>query len=192
MTDPILFLTAVMLVLLTPGPTNTLLAAAGAAGGAKAGWRLPLMEAAAYLISVSLLGWGIGPVAEAVPALKTALRLAAGLYLAYVALTLWRSGVAEFNQRRAVAPAQVFTATLLNPKCLIFAFGLVPMDHPAAALYLAGFALCVLTAGTGWLLLGAALRRGLSPEKLCCAPRAAAVVLSGFSAALVASPFIAG
>lgn len=192
MTDPILFLTAVMLVLLTPGPTNTLLAAAGAAGGAKVGWRLPLMEAAAYLVSVSLLGWGIGPVAEAVPALKTALRLAAGLYLAYVAFTLWRSGVAEFNQRRAVSPAQVFTATLLNPKCLIFAFGLVPMDHPAAALYLAGFAGCVLTAGTGWLLLGAALRRGLSPEKLRCAPRAAAVVLSGFSAALVASPFIAG
>ncbi|HRQ81753.1 MAG TPA: LysE family transporter, partial [Azospirillaceae bacterium] len=163
MTDPILFLTAVMLVLLTPGPTNTLLAAAGAAGGAKAGWRLPLMEAAAYLVSVSLLGWGIGPVAEAVPALKTALRLAAGLYLAYVAFTLWRSGVATLGERRAVGPAQVFTATLLNPKCLIFAFGLVPMDHPAAALYLAAFAGCVLTAGTGWLLLGAALRRGLSP-----------------------------
>lgn len=192
MTDPILFFTAVMLVLLTPGPTNTLLAAAGAAGGAKAGWRLPLTEAAAYLVSVSLLGWAVGPVAEAVPALKTALRLAAGLYLAYVAFTLWRSGVATLGERRAVGPAQVFTATLLNPKCLIFAFGLVPMDHPAAAAYLAAFAGCVLSAGTGWLLLGAALRRGLSPEKLRRAPRAAAVVLSGFSAALVASPFIAG
>lgn len=192
MTDPVLFLTAVMLVLLTPGPTNTLLAAAGAANGAKAGWRLPLMEAAAYLMSVSLLGWGVGPLAEAVPALKTALRFAAGLYLAYVAFKLWRSGVATLGAQHAVSPAQVFTATLLNPKCLIFAFGLAPLDHPAAAAYLAAFALCVLTAGTGWLLLGAALRRGLSPEKLCCAPRAAAIVLSGFSAALVASPFIAG
>lgn len=192
MTDPILFLTAVMLVLLTPGPTNTLLATAGASVGAKAAWRLPPAEAAAYLISVSLLGWGIGPLADAAPHLKTALRLTAGAYLAFVAVKLWRSGVDALGERRAVTTRQVFVATLLNPKCLIFAFGLVPVDHPAAAGYLAAFALCVLTAGTGWLLLGAALRRGLSPEKLCCAPRAAAVVLSGFSAALIASPFIAG
>lgn len=191
MTDPILFFAAVMAVLLTPGPTNTLLAAAGATAGAQAAWRLPLAETAAYLISVSLLGWGVGPLAETWPGLKTALRLGAGLYLAYVALSLWRGGLAELNGHRAVSTRQVFVATLLNPKCLIFAFGLVPMDHPAAAAYLAGFALCVATAGTGWLCLGAALRRGLPPEKLCCAPRVAAVILSGFSAALIMSPFLA-
>lgn len=192
MTDPALFLAAVLAVLLTPGPTNTLLATAGAGVGARAAWRLPLAETAAYLISVGVLTWVVGPVAETTPGVKTGLRLAAGVYLAWTAFRLWGDGMASLGREgRAVSTRQVFIATLLNPKCLIFAFGLIPADHPAAAAYFAAFAACVSAAGTGWLLLGAALRRGLSPEKLRCAPRVAALALSCFSAALIASPFMA-
>jgi threonine/homoserine/homoserine lactone efflux protein len=192
MTDPALFLIAVLALLATPGPTNTLLATAGATVGAAAAWRLPLAETAAYLIAVMGLGWGLGPLTAQNPALAIGLRFAAGLYLAFLAVKLWRGGATAFHERRAVSPREVFIATLFNPKGLIFAFGLIPMNDPAAATYLAAFAIAVATVGAGWVCLGAALRRGLSPERLCCAPRAAALALSGFSAMLIASPFLAG
>lgn len=191
MTDPALFMIAILALLATPGPTNSLLAAAGAVG-APAIWRLPVVEAAAYLVSVIVLGWGLGPAIAQTPGPATALRLAAGLYLAFLAVKLWRSGATAFHERRAVSPREVFIATLFNPKGLIFAFGLIPMSDPAAVAYLAVFAVTTVAVGTGWVCLGVALRRGLSPERLCCAPRVAALALSGFSAVLLASPFLAG
>ena len=192
MTDPAFFLAAILALLATPGPTNTLLATAGATVGVRAAWRLPIAEAAAYLIAVAGLGWGLGPLAAQTPSMEAGLRLVAGLYLAYLAVKLWRSGVAALHERRTIPPHEVFIATLFNPKGLIFAFALIPMNDQAVAAYLAAFAAATLAVGMGWVCLGAALRRGLSAERLRAAPRAAALALSGFSAALIASPFLAG
>lgn len=47
---------ALLLLLVVPGPTNTLLFRAGVLFGFAASWRLAIVECLAYLIQVSL--WG--------------------------------------------------------------------------------------------------------------------------------------
>ena len=131
MEDPLLFVLAVLTILGTPGPTNTLLATSGAAAGARASLALVQAEAAGYLIAILTLGLVLGPVVAASPLLATGLRLAVGSYLLLLAVRLWRRGGAALVEGGVVTPRQVFTTTLLNPKALVFALGVVPFGERA-------------------------------------------------------------
>ena len=57
MQDPFLFAAAVLAILWTPGPTNTLLATAGATRGFRHSLPLIPAEAAGYAISILVLLW---------------------------------------------------------------------------------------------------------------------------------------
>jgi len=58
MTDPILFAFAVIAILATPGPTNALLATAGAANGLRRSLPLVPAELAGYVIAIAAGGGG--------------------------------------------------------------------------------------------------------------------------------------
>ena len=78
MENPVLFAMAVLAVLGTPGPTNTLLATAGATGGLRCSLPLIPAEAAGYTISILTLGLALGPVVAGAPLLAGALRVSVG------------------------------------------------------------------------------------------------------------------
>jgi hypothetical protein len=123
--DPTVFALAVLAVLATPGPTNTLMAVAGAMLGVSRGLKLIPAEVAGYLTSISLLMFIFQPVVAALPLAATVLRFGCGSYLAILALTIWRSSKRDAVQTSLVSFQRVFVTTLLNPKSLIFAdFGL--------------------------------------------------------------------
>ncbi len=169
MHGPIAFLLAVVVVLLTPGPTNTLLATAGATEGARRSVGLLLAEVAGYLVSVSTLLFLVGPEVAKTPALSTLLRGTSALCLFYLATQLWRRPGSDAADPSRVGFRQVFTTTLLNPKGLVFAFAIFPpvqTGRIAAALpYLGMFAVSIVAVGSGWLALGSALGRGLLAER---------------------------
>ncbi|MCB4768943.1 LysE family transporter [Ancylobacter sp. Lp-2] len=192
MTDPVLFALAVLAILATPGPTNTLLATAGAAGG----WRraLPLMpaEIAGYLIAISTIGLALGPAVAASPVLGLSLRIAVGLYLLATAWALWhRAGGAPAEVARVVTPLRVFVTTLLNPKAILFALGVVPFGTERVWPYLAGFAgLCALVA-LGWVGFGTlAGRAAAATGRGHVVPRIGAAAVAGFAAMLLVSPLL--
>jgi threonine/homoserine/homoserine lactone efflux protein len=185
MTDPFAFAAAVAILLATPGPTNTLLLTAGAASRR---WSLSLViaEVAGYLATIVLVGYLIGGWVASVPALAKALRVAIALYLVYLAIRLWRAGLAAEAAPRGVRPRDVFITTMLNPKALLFALGIIPVHAPNALAYLAAFAALVVAAGSAWLLLGAALARGVLRESgRRMVPRLGAVAIVGFAGYLV-------
>ena len=127
---------AILALLLTPGPTNTLVALAASATGWGRALRLLPYEIAAYLLVTLPLAL-LGALAlEAVPMLRPIITLASGLWVMGLAIRMWRpnlaSGAAEITPRR------LFITTLLNPKALIF--GLVLLPGPQLALHTA---LCV-------------------------------------------------
>lgn len=189
MTDPVAFLLAVVALLATPGPTNTLLAASGAAAGLARSLRLVPAEIAGYGLAIGLLTTVVGPAAAAAPLLPAALKAAAAAYLAWSAVRLWRAGGAALAGVPAPATAaRVFATTLLNPKALVFAFAIFPAGSPASfALHFAAFAAAVLAVSTGWIAAGAAIARSpggvVTPARVS---RVAAAVLALFSVLLVA------
>lgn len=187
------FVLASLALLLTPGPTNTLLTVAGATRGFRAASPLLAAELGGYGVSVTVLALAIGPTIAAHVQFGWALRLACALYLAYLAIRLWRRPPPDPHQagsREAVHFRRVLVATLLNPKGLVFAFAILPGDAaepamPLRAMLLAGL---IPLCGAAWIWLGTALRRGTASSfGLLVIHRIGACVLAGFAAALTVS-----
>lgn len=175
---------ALLALLIAPGPTNALLALAGAQGGLRLALvRVPLVMAAYLAVVAPLLVWG-APLAESLPLLRAVLSGLAALWAARLALRLWSlPGAAATGAE--VSPGAIVVTTLLNPKGLIAGLVLLPGQGPVLPL-LALFAACALGAGAVWALLGAGLLRragrwltrgsavGLAALSLALALRAAA------------------
>lgn len=191
MEDPILFAAAVLAILCTPGPTNTLLATAGATRGF---WRsLPLVpaEAAGYAISILTLGLLLGPAIASAPLVGAALRAAVGVYLLLLAIGLWRRGGVALSAGAAVTPSQVFVTTLLNPKAIVFALGVVPFTAPRPWLYLLGFNALLVLVASCWIAAGALLGRAASNRGWATAvPRVGAAVVGSFAVLLIMAPLL--
>jgi len=188
MTNPWLFFLAVLTLLATPGPTNTLLASGAALSGLRASLVLLTAELLGYLVTVGLVGFLLRPVVIAYPVVGSALKLAVALYLVWAAFQLWRkSGRAEAGGA-AVRWRTVFTATLLNPKGLIFALGIIPFGQPTLPWFLLAFGVMVPAVGFCWLLAGHLLGAAAGTRRHFV-PRIASVALLGFAGAIAASAF---
>ena len=157
----------VLIILGTPGPTNTLLATSGAAVGMRRSLALLLAEACGYLISILGLGLVLGPIVAASPVVGTTLRLAVGVYLFLLAARLWRQGAVVHGGTIEIGPRQVCVTTLLNPKAIIFALGVIPFGSAHVLSYLLGFVALLAIVGTGWLLAGAGMGRAAPGRRLC-------------------------
>src|SRR5580693_3457866 len=177
----------IIVVLITPGPTNTLLAAAGLRQGVRRSLPLIAAELAGYLLSISVWGHFLAQAAHALPWLPSLLRVAAGVYIAYLAVDMWRAAVAlPDSTPRASGLRTLFVATLLNPKGLLFAgtiFPAVAFTHvPAYAIAMLMFAGLLVPIALAWIAFGAALGSGkltwLNPVKM---QRGASIVLGVFS-----------
>ncbi|GLR50966.1 threonine transporter RhtB [Shinella yambaruensis] len=180
------FVFAILALLLTPGPTNTLLTVGAAARGFRSSLPLLVGELAGYLVVVVPLATIAASLLEGRPALANALRLAAALWVLFLAVRLWRVSAVQEDRSTSspVTVGQVFLTTVLNPKAPII--GLVIMPHgtlaqiaPAIGL----FSLLVAGAGTSFLVLGSLIGRApvLSPQLVY---RVAAVCLGVFSLGL--------
>jgi threonine/homoserine/homoserine lactone efflux protein len=180
------FIVAILALLLTPGPTNTLLTVGAAARGFRSSLPLLIGELAGYLVVVVPLATIAASLLEGRPALAITLRLVAALWVLFLAIRLWRVSSSETTPDSAstVTIGQVFLTTVLNPKAPIV--GLVIMPHgplsqiaPAIGL----FSLLVAGAGTSFLVLGSLIGRApvLSPQLVY---RVAAVCLGVFSLGL--------
>jgi threonine/homoserine/homoserine lactone efflux protein len=190
MTDPLLFGLAVIAILATPGPTNTLLATAGAASGFRRSLPLVPAELAAYVIAIMTIGFLVSPLIANVPMLAAGLRLAVAVYLAILALRLWRRGAVDIVRGRLVRLRDVFVTTLLNPKAIIFATGVIPLHHPDSNAYLAVFCIVLACISAAWIGIGVVIGRGvLRAPGSPIVPRVGATALWAFAAILTVTAF---
>ena len=185
----------IAVVLITPGPTNTLLAAAGLRQGLRRSLPLVGAELAGYIVSISLWGHFLAQAAHAWPWLPSVLRVASGLYIAYLAVNMWKAAVAlSASTQTATGVRTLFVATLLNPKGLLFAGTIFPaaaFANGAAYLLAMSVFVCLLVpAALAWIAFGAALGNGklawVNPSKV---QRGASIVLGVFSLSLAWAAF---
>lgn len=155
------FLLAVWALLLTPGPTNILLAVSGMRSGFVSSLRLLPAELGAYLLIVTPLSL-VGPdLALVSPVLPRVLKLAAALWVLHLAIRLWRH-CATHRSVTSVSVRDVFLTTLLNPKGIVIGLVLLPSFATGGryAAYVASFALSVVAIGGIWAAGGASMGPG--------------------------------
>src|SRR5574343_431988 len=142
---------AILLLLLTPGPTNTLMMLSAAERGMSASLRLIPVELAAYLSTVVPLALFSHAAAAQMAALRPAVAILAGLWVLSLAVRLWnppKRGAGETS----VTPARLFVTTLLNPKALIFGLVLLPSAAPVQGF--AVFSALVVVVALVWAGIG--------------------------------------
>ncbi|MBP2559549.1 threonine/homoserine/homoserine lactone efflux protein [Neorhizobium galegae] len=153
------FTLAILLLLCTPGPTNTLMALGGYVGG----WlkALPLIggELGGYLLVIVPAATLAAPFFDAYPQALVWTKLAAGVWVLYLGYRLWMSE-RQAKDAMEVSVRQVFVTTVLNPKALIVALVIMPHGGFTELVpWLALFAGLVLLAANGWIAFGSLMRR---------------------------------
>jgi threonine/homoserine/homoserine lactone efflux protein len=180
------FLSAVLALLLAPGPTNTLMALAGAQAGFARVLRLLPVELLGYLTTILPLTWLGAPLLARWPVLATGLKVLAAAWVLWLALRLWR-GTGEGAEAQVTA-RRVFVTTMLNPKALIFGLVLLPgFGQAGFAPRLALF--CGMVSGVAVLWgLGGTLARagaGAGAERMVLVQRLAASWLAVVAVMLI-------
>ena len=181
------FALAALTLLALPGPTNMLLAAIGASRGMMRALPQLACVLAGYVIAISFWAEIVGAAAVGQPLVPVVAKLVAAAFLVWSGWKLW-SGAGQTDRRqRGITLWQVFTTTLVNPKGLVFAFGIFPqVGFVGRVPYLGVFAALVVVTAIGWMGLGRVAARSsrgwLTSARV---ERVTAVVLVGFAAVLV-------
>ncbi|MGU9856189.1 LysE family translocator [Pseudomonas sp. LF245] len=182
---------ALMLLLLAPGPTNTLLFRAGVLFGYRASWKLALIECLAYLLQVSVWGVALLYLAAFSPWALKATQLAAACYLLYVSYKLWqrKNSTVDSGGDRFSGP-YFFWLTVMNPKGLLIVSFIAPVNAfatlPGYAGFMATLALVVIPVGSAWIVLGSRFegiqKAWLTPLKI---NRATSIAIGCFATLMV-------
>ena len=182
-----LFVGLVAALLLTPGPTNTLLASSGIQMGLKRSLQLIPAEAIGYIIAISAWGMMIDHLGKTFSLLPTLLKLISAFYIVYLAIKLWRSADLKFDLNQpSIRPRELFCATLLNPKALLFASAIFPenawMDIKIFLIHMMLFLCLILPIAMFWIFIGSVLASNkVSWLNACNLQRTASLVLVSFS-----------
>jgi threonine/homoserine/homoserine lactone efflux protein len=148
------FTGAILLLLLTPGPTNTLMALAGYSRGIVRALPFIGSEVGGYLLVIVPVATLAGPFFEATPSLSMIIRVLASIWVLFLSYRLWFHGKSQ-QVVRGVTPSDVFVTTILNPKALIVALVIMPHGALLALIpWIACFVGLVVFAASGWIVLG--------------------------------------
>lgn len=174
------------LILMMPGPTNTLLMASGYTCGPARTLPLIATEALGYSIAISAWGFVLIELSARYAGIGTAVKLLCAIYLAYLAVRIASTKLlASESRRSAVSSKSLLTATLLNPKAFLFASVVFPREvYGTAELYswaLLSFVLIVVQIGFAWAWLGQAVRTAPSHAMQLWMPKLIGLSLLSFS-----------
>lgn len=179
---------AIALLLLTPGPTNILLAIAGATGAPRQNVPLLLAGCLGYLVTIIPLVAFAGPLLAEHPLLASVLKLTSAAWVTLLAIKLWFTPLTELSETGLVTARQMFVTTMLNPKALIFGIAILPNGGFIETLPRLGiFAVIVLLVSALWLSAGASVLRFASRRFPCLFCRVASSFLMAFAVSLAAS-----
>lgn len=155
------FVAAALALLIAPGPTNTLMAVAGAQQGLVRSMRLIPAEIAGYLTIVLPLSYIGAQLFAAMPWLVIALEVCASIWVMVLAVKLWRQPATN-TKATSIRFSDIYLTTVMNPKGMILGLVLLPpFGAQGYGLYLAGLILLISVVAGLWSSLGALLQ---SPE----------------------------
>lgn len=170
-------------LLLTPGPTNLLLAVSTASSGLRRTASMLGAVVLAYLAvmaAVAMLAALIPPDSQST--VRTAMKVCAILWLLWLAYRVW-TGNDDSVDQRLVTTRQVFVTTLVNPKATIVA--LLVLSHGMTTWLVIAVAALTYLAGAAWIIVGLLVgRNGSGLLGRGVLRKASAICLAGFGVLL--------
>jgi threonine/homoserine/homoserine lactone efflux protein len=184
----IAFVVFALATLFSPGPNNIMLMTSGLNFGFRRTLPHALGVSIGFGFMVLVVGFGLGALFAAVPALYTVLKFAGAAYLLYLAWRIARSGTAHGDATaKPLSFLQGAAFQWVNAKGWVMAVGAVT-TYAAVALYPANmiliaaiFTVLGTISALTWLLFGTALKRFVND------PKAVRVFNIAMAALLVAS-----
>jgi threonine/homoserine/homoserine lactone efflux protein len=175
-------------LLLTPGPTNLLLAVSAVSSGMRRTAPMLAVVAVAYLAVISVVAVLAALIpADSQSAVRTAMKLCAILWLLWLAYSVWTGNDGGVDQR-LVTTRQVFVTTLVNPKAAIVA--LLVQSHGMTAWLMLAITILVCLAGAAWIVIGLMVRgSGSGALSRSALRKVSAVCLAGFGVLLAGATF---
>ena len=164
------FVLAVIAVLMIPGPTNALLASsAHQQGTAKTSLFIPA-ELLGYFYAINVWALLIHLCGPVWPNFIHVLHFCSAIYVLWMTFHLWKTSDLEKHSQRhhSIRPRQLFFSTFKNPKALLFAAGVLPIetwDNPSNfILVFVVFSLVLLPTAVFWMSFGRAILAGQSKQ----------------------------
>ncbi|MGC5030532.1 LysE family translocator [Micromonospora sp. DT229] len=152
-----LFLVAVLVICVTPGPDMLYILATSVSQGVRAGLVASVGMSLGMLVHTVLVSLGLAALMAAVPVLFDVIKYVGAAYLVYIGIRAWLdSSSASAVQERAVVPLRtvLWRATmtnLLNPKIVLFYLAFLPQFVDADA---GGAGVQLLVLGLLFVLVG--------------------------------------
>ncbi|MFK7939726.1 MAG: LysE family translocator [Roseovarius sp.] len=124
------FVTAGLLLNLTPGADFVFVSASGIAGGPKVGMAAALGVNIGIVVHIALAAAGLSALLISAPWAYDTIRYVGAAYLVWLAIQAWRSSGAlapgQGSQRLWAAVRRGFFTNILNPKTALFIFAFIP------------------------------------------------------------------
>lgn len=161
-----LFVLAMMAVLITPGPSNALLASSAHQQGMAKTIVLVPAELMGYFYAINIWALIIHLSAPVWPNLIHILHFLSIVYVLWLAFHLWKSAhLQQHNQKHpSIQPRELFLTSLKNPKAILFAAGIFPLETWNSPLnfvmVFTVFALVLLPVALFWMSFGRAILSG--------------------------------
>ncbi|RQT07340.1 LysE family translocator [Burkholderia contaminans] len=181
------------IVLLVPGPTNTLLLSAGLKLNLRGACRLVAAEASGYVIAITVWGFFLWSLATQYPWIVSVVKLISATFIFYLAVKMWFKG-ADFDTTDAppLGFRGLFLATLMNPKALLFSSAIFPeAAFRSLEIFLTStgvFLITLIPIGLLWSRLGRLLVMNRTEGRLASIVlRCSSLVLLTFAATLASS-----
>ena len=179
-----LFVLTMLVVLMIPGPNNAFYAGyAHQHGLAKAILLIPV-QLLGYFYAINLWALLVHLTLPIWPYLIDILHVVSVVYIGWLAFRLWKKpDLQRYSQQLTdQRPKQVFWATLKNPKSLLFAVGILPMqtwDNPTNFMMVfTALSIVMIPAALFWISVGQRLfTRPTLPKQSDLIYKGSAVVL---------------
>ncbi|EHY4895195.1 LysE family transporter [Salmonella enterica] len=113
-----------ILLLITPGPTNTLLLFSGYSCGVRYSIKMILSEWSGYILAISVWGGITSFLVQEGSLFLTIIKLLSATYVAFLTVKVWRFSLKDKPEKIDVKT--VFITTLLNPKSFVLAIYILP------------------------------------------------------------------
>jgi threonine/homoserine/homoserine lactone efflux protein len=147
------FITAVVILLLAPGPDMAFMVATGLRDGRAGATRAAFGITSGVGVYVVLTALGLGVLLAAAPGVSEAIQLGGAVYLAYLAWATWRSSGSPLETstvRSGDVFRRGFVVNISNPKIMLFFTAFLPhflgdaIENPVPQLLMLGLILQIL------------------------------------------------